>query len=155
MGNIKQLQDGLRKLWTNELYSEEFNASPLSHKNFDHALKHVLKAAVRLLEMTEEADHHGKMNPLQEDQVVKYIADLVICAARLANVSPMGVIDLEKEVFHRIKSKMDAEIVDYEPHLIGALKKIRDARTSGCSTGEAMSKSEFWAREVLTAMGVE
>lgn len=30
-----------------------------------------------------------------------------------------------------------------------ALEKIRGARMSGCSTGEAMSKSEFWAREAL------
>jgi len=151
MGNIKRLQDGLKKLWTNELYSAEFNASPVEHKDFDHALKHVFKAATRLLEMTEDGDHHGKMNPLQADQVEKYLADLVICAVRLANVNPHGPTNLEAIIFNRIHQKMGVNL-DQEPDLIAVLEKIRSARVSGCSTGEAMSKIECWAREAIAAV---
>lgn len=108
MGNVQRLQDGLKKLWTSELYSEQFKKSPLTYKDFDHALKHVLKAGVRLLEMVEEADHGG--SHFEIPAVEKYVADLVICAARLANVAPHGALDLEKIVFDRIERKMGAKI---------------------------------------------
>jgi hypothetical protein len=152
MGNIQRLQDGLKKLWTNELYSERFNASLLTHKDFDHALKHVFKAAGRLLEMTEEADHGGSM--FEIPAVEKYIADLVICAVRLANVAPNGPVDVETVVFDRIRRKMGAEL-NTEPDLIDVLRKIRNARMEGCSTGEAISKIEYWAREAMAAAGIK
>jgi len=109
MGNIQRLQEGLKKLWTNELYSEQFKDSPSKYKDFDHALKHVLKAATRLLEMTEDADHTG-VSTFDGNAVKKYVADLVICAVRLANVDPTGLLDLEKAVFERIERKMGARL---------------------------------------------
>ena len=149
MGNIKRLQLGLVKLWTNELYSSEFNASPLKYKDFDHALKHVFKAAGRLLEMTETMDHSSEIVWVAEP-VRKYLADLVICAIRLANVNPSGLIDIEETIFDRIEQKMGVKL-DTEPDLIAVLKKIKDARVSGCTTGEAISKIECWAREAIAA----
>ncbi len=109
MGIIQTLQTELKKLWTNELYSKEFNSSPLKHKDFDHALKHVFKAATRLLEMTEEVDHSDEM---QHDPAAirKYLADLVISTVRLANVSPTGEVDIEKAIFDRIERKMGKKI---------------------------------------------
>lgn len=109
MGNVQRLQDGLQKLWTDELYSEQFKSSPSRYKHFDHALKHVLKAGVRLLEMAEEADHTGVSN-FDKDAVQKYVADLMICSIRLANVSPTGNLDLEKAVFDRIERKMGVRL---------------------------------------------
>jgi|SRR6185369_3143902 len=150
MGNIKRLQDGLKKLWTNELYSETFNASPVKHKDFDHALKHVRKAAQALENMTEAVDHSDEV--VHDPAAIrKYIADIVISAIRLANVSPAGEVDVEKAIFDRIEQKMDAKL-DQEPDLIAVLEKIRSARVSGCSTGEAMSKIECWAREAIAAV---
>jgi hypothetical protein len=108
MGNVQRLQDGLKKLWTDELYSEQFRVSPSKYKHFDHALKHVLKASVKLLEMTEEADHGGSF--FEIPAVEKYVADLLICAVRLANVAPNGALNLEKIVFDRIERKMGARI---------------------------------------------
>jgi hypothetical protein len=109
MGNLKLLQEGLKKLWTNELYSEKFNASPLKHKDFDHALKHVFKAASRLMEMTEEIDH-SEME-LDPAAVRKYLADLVISTVRLANVNPSGELDIELAVFERIERKMGVNLL--------------------------------------------
>lgn len=130
MGNVRRVQDGIKKLWTGELYSEQFKNSPVKHKDFDHALKHVLKAAVRLLERTEESDHSGA-TPLDAAFVEKYVADLVICAVRLANVNPSGPIDLENAIFDRIESKMGArlerEADGEEKRLIQRIRVLRTA----------------------------
>ena len=151
MGNIQLLQDGLRKLWTDELYSEQFRTSPSKYKDFDHALKHVLKATVKLLEMTEEADHEGaSVGFFGHAAVRKYVADIVISAARLANVSPTGPFSLEQAIFERIERKMGAKL-DVEPDLVELLRKIRDARLNSGSSGQALSMIECLAREAVDA----
>lgn len=142
MGNIQVLQTELKRLWTNELYSEAFNASSIKHKDFDHALKHVRKAVQALENLTEEADHSGSSEPIDESTLRKYLADIVISTARLANVAPtVRQVDLESAVFDRIRRKMGADL-SVEPDLIGVLRKIKDARASGCSTGEAIAAAE-------------
>lgn len=108
MGNVQRLQDGLKKLWTDELYSDQFRSSPSKYKDFDHALKHVRKAAQALENMTEEADHGA--DSFDANAVKKYVADLMICAIRLANVSPTGALDLEDAVFDRIERKMGVRL---------------------------------------------
>ncbi len=155
MGIIKRLQEELKRLWTDEQYSNEFRARPSLYKDFDHALKHVRKAAQALENMTEEADHSGMAEIFDREMLQKYIADIVISAVRLANVAPGVMIDLEDAILQRIELKMGAKIVDQETNLIAALRRVRCARAGGCSTGEAMAKSEFWAREALSAAGVK
>jgi hypothetical protein len=109
MGNLKLLQDGLKKLWTNELYSKTFNASPVKHKDFDHALKHVRKATQALENMTEVVDHSDEV--VHDPAAIrKYIADIIISAVRLANVCPTGEINVEQAVFNRVEQKMGAAI---------------------------------------------
>jgi hypothetical protein len=107
---LKMLQEKLPEIWTNEFYSVLFNSSPVPYKDFDHALKHVLKAAVRLQEMTEEADHSGVEKLPPKEDVEKYLADLVICAVRLAIKSPVGEIDLEQAIRDRIRKKMYVDL---------------------------------------------
>lgn len=104
---LKMLQAELPKLWTDEEYSKAFRASPSKYKDFDHALKHVLKAAVALQNMVEVADHiEVPAFAFPEKKVKKYLADLVICAVRLALKSPGMKFDLEKEIIGRIEKKM-------------------------------------------------
>lgn len=43
----------------------------------------------------------------------------------------------------------DARLICAAPAMFDALQKILNARASGCTTGEAMSKAECWAREAL------
>jgi hypothetical protein len=107
---LKFLQDTLAKLWTDELYSEQFKNSPSKYKDFDHALKHVRKAAQALENMTEEADHAGAEKIFEQPAIEKYVADIVISAIRLANVAPTGVLDVEKAVLDRIERKMGMKI---------------------------------------------
>jgi hypothetical protein len=108
---LKLLQAELPKLWTDELYSEQFKASPSKYKDFQHALLHVRKAEGRLSEMVEEADHDGVPRSFPIDDVEKYIADLVICTVRLALTYPGGAIDLEKAVLGRIERKMGVRLM--------------------------------------------
>lgn len=148
MGNIKRLQLELVRLWTDEFYSDEFKTSPLKHKHFDHALKHVFKAAAKLLEITEEIDHSSEI-VWDPRPIRKYVADIIISAVRLANVNPTGFINIEEAIFERIERKMGAKI-DTEPDLIEVLKKIVDIDAS-ISPTTAMYQSKRWAQDAIAA----
>lgn len=105
--NLTELQDAVARGWTDEGYSKEFRARLSLYKHFDHALKHVRKAAQALENMTEFADHHAEeMAAPTKKEIGKYVADLVICAARLANVAPWAVINLEQAVADRVEEKI-------------------------------------------------
>lgn len=105
---LKFLQAELPGLWTDEQYSLEFRQDPCPYKDFQHALLHVGKAMNRLNEMVEAADHGAVSFPPAD--VEKYVADLVICALRLAIKNPTGEFDLERAVFGRIETKMGAKL---------------------------------------------
>lgn len=81
MMTISEIQEHVRRAWTNETYSKEFNASPVEHKDFAHAVLHILKAAGKLAAIVDDLDH-GK--PVEES-IGKFVGDLIICAARIAN----------------------------------------------------------------------
>jgi|SRR6185436_13048295 len=99
---IKDLQ--VKLPWTVH-YHRDFRASPMTHKDFGHALLHVTKAAGKLAALVNDAEHGGcEFKPEETD---KYIADLVICALRMANTCPGRTIDLEAAVIARIKEKND------------------------------------------------
>lgn len=108
---LRFLQQQLRKLWTDEHYSEEFKVRKSPYKDFDHALKHIRKAAQELENMTEEVDHSGSLSVFEASSLQKYIADILISAVRLANVTPLGVVDLEGTVLQRIERKMGVRLV--------------------------------------------
>lgn len=107
---LKQLQEAIEKAWTQNGYSEEFNKSPSKYKDFDHALKHVIKATAKLVSITEEADHDGVVVNLLDDAIKKYVADLVISTVRLANTCPLGKFDIEEAVRTRMLVKMDVRL---------------------------------------------
>jgi hypothetical protein len=109
---LKYLQTVLPGLWTQELYSQEFQERSSIYKDFQHALLHVGKALNRLNEMVEEADHDGVYRSFPSDDVEKYLADIVISTLRLAIKNPGtgGEIDLEKAVIRRIEQKMGVKL---------------------------------------------
>ncbi|WP_016751840.1 hypothetical protein [Leptospira kirschneri] len=101
--NIKNLQ--VKLPWTVK-YSEDFRLTPLTHKDFSHALHHVSKAVGKLHGLADDMDHNKELAlSLNPDDYGKYIADLVVCALRLANTFPGRIIDLESEVIKRIETK--------------------------------------------------
>ena len=86
---------------------------------FDRVLGHVHKAAGKLDGLSGDADHieavhhyrrlsaFGAAEDANGKPASVYIADLVICAARLAAICPSGEIDLEKAVADRMAEKRD------------------------------------------------
>lgn len=103
--SIKDLQCQLP--WTTH-YHHDFRSSPIAHKDFGHALLHVHKAAGKLAAVVDDAEHGG--SEFKPEEVDKYIADLVICALRMANVCPGRIIDLEAAIIERIESKNNVKI---------------------------------------------
>jgi hypothetical protein len=90
---------------------------------YDHVRDHITKAAGKLAGLSGDADHifagrsedsimiRADAFALAEEQNGKpaaaYIADLIICAAKLAALCPSGEIDLEKAVADRMAEKRD------------------------------------------------
>lgn len=103
---LSEIQKELATTWTLESYSAEFKALNLPYRDFDHTLKHVIKATGKLVSMTEEADH-GHESAFKTQKVANYLADLVICALRMASKYPYGAIDIESAVMARIREKAD------------------------------------------------
>lgn len=101
---IRELQSSLP--WTAH-YHHDFRASPMTHKDFQHGLLHVTKASGGLATILNDAEHGGVSwdHEVERHQVGKFLADLVICALRMANTCPDGVIDLQAAVQERIVSK--------------------------------------------------
>lgn len=104
---LRDIQDQLKLLWTGERYSREFLESAVVHKDFNHALLHVAKATGKLAAITEELDHDPQFaSRFSRRDGRKFVADLIICAVRMANTMPGGEIDVTEAVIERIKEKM-------------------------------------------------
>jgi len=109
MGDIslRELQE--RQPWR-DTYSQAFKDSRIPHKNFAHALTHLSKAAGKLSEIVDDGDHESPLTYFPKEDVAKFVGDLVICAIRMANTNPTGVIDLQKIVLDRIAQKTGVQL---------------------------------------------
>jgi hypothetical protein len=103
------MQEVQRRLPWGIHYGEAFKQSSVPHKDFEHALIHIMKAAGKLSAMVDDADHN-RPNSFPIENVQKYLADLVICSMRMANTSPSGLIDLWNAVIDRIESKNEVKL---------------------------------------------
>jgi len=85
---------------------------------FEHVLGHVSKAAGKLHGLVGDADHikeacgshvfaFREAEETNGKAASAYIADLIICAAKLAALCPSGEIDLEQAVADRMAEKRD------------------------------------------------
>lgn len=79
----------------------------MTHKDFGHALLHIHKAGGKLAAILDEAEHGGFdwADPAKRAEVEKYVADMVICALRMATTCPDGQIDLQRAVESRLAAK--------------------------------------------------
>jgi len=112
--SIRDLQVSLP--WTAH-YHRDFRSTPMTHKDFSHALLHVHKAGGKLASIIDEAEHAGFDWARSENraEVSKYLADFVICALRMANTCPDGIIDLQAAVESRLKAKNNQLALDAQP----------------------------------------
>lgn len=102
---LKELQETMP--WVAN-YHPDFVASQMTHKNFGHALLHAQKACGKLAAVINDAEHQGSnFNP---EEVDRFIADLVVCALRMASTIPGRHLDLEAEVVARIKRNNDVAV---------------------------------------------
>jgi hypothetical protein len=91
---------------------------------FEHALTHAMKALGGLAGVVDDADHArandagfgpeeiaaaSRYYPPPSPAVKKRIADLVICATKMAQRYPGGAFDLEAEVVDRVREKNGPE----------------------------------------------
>lgn len=101
---IREMQSGLP--WTGH-YHRDFRSTPMTHKDFAHGLLHIHKAGGKLATIVNDAEHGGVdwADPSVRNDVGKYVADMVVCALRMANTCPEGIIDLQRAVEDRITGK--------------------------------------------------
>ena len=105
--SIRELQSKLP--WTIH-YHRDFRSSPMAHKDFGHALLHIFKAAGKLAALVNDAEHAGcEFTAAQTDP---YVADMVVCALRMANTCPGRVIDLQEAVVRRIETKNAVQLTE-------------------------------------------
>lgn len=97
---LREMQSQLP--WTTH-YHRDFRASPMSHKDFGHALLHVTKACGKLASVVNDAEHGG--SEFTAEEVDRFVADLVVCALRMATTCPGRQIDLQRAVEDRIENK--------------------------------------------------
>ena len=110
---LRELQSNLP--WTAH-YHRDFRSTPMTHKDFAHALVHIHKAGGKLASIIDEAEHSGFdwADPINRCEVEKYVADMVICALRMATTCPDGQLDLQAIVETRLikKNNQLAEVDD-------------------------------------------
>lgn len=141
---IREIQTSLP--WTIR-YSRDFRANPQSHKDFAHALVHVTKALGHLMGLVDDMDHRREVadDATLRERYGKYVADLVVCAVRAANVFPGGVLDLQTATQDRIEVKNN--------HVEKASLPTGDYRESSTHWHAVGSKMEelgtFWATPEL------
>jgi hypothetical protein len=91
---IKKLQTEVNERWSRQLDNP-------CHRSADpnHALVHMTKALGKLASAVNDAEHEKR--PLRPDEVQKYLADLVICAARFGD----NLVDLDAACRLRLGEK--------------------------------------------------
>lgn len=122
---IRELQENLP--WGAHNYSATFQAYEAAHRDYAHAFLHVQKALGKLAPALDDADHIEdvafafKAHP----PAGKYIADIIICAIRMASTCPEGPIDIQAALEFRIaeieaksaaKSKKDPPSIEDLEH---------------------------------------
>lgn len=94
-------------------YSKEFNKastqSMLPHLDMQHAMIHVLKSMGKLAARFDQMDHGTNLTSDGED-VPNIVADLVVCALRMANTSPWGRFDLADAVRERLEKRNNVKL---------------------------------------------
>lgn len=95
--DLHKLQDEVNARWALQLNNP-------CHRSADanHALVHMTKALGKVASALNDAEHEGQA--LTAGEVERYLADLVICAARFGS----GVVDLDAACVARLAEKFPA-----------------------------------------------
>jgi hypothetical protein len=91
--DLKELQNEVNSRWS----GQKDNPCHLSDPN--HALMHMTKALGKIASALNDAEHADRA--LTAVELEKYLADLVICAARFGH----GIVDLDVACVSRLAEK--------------------------------------------------
>ena len=91
--DIKTLQDEVNARWGSQDHNLCYRSDP------NHALVHMTKALGKIASALNDAEHEQRVPTA--DEVGKYLADLVICAARFGK----DVVDLDAACAARLAEK--------------------------------------------------
>lgn len=92
--DLRTLQNEVNRRWP-----KQTNNPCHSSADAAHALVHITKAAGKVAAALNDAQHEGR--DVRDREVSKYLADLVICAARFGD----GFVDLEHACIQRLAEK--------------------------------------------------
>lgn len=139
--NLRWLQKNLP--WQGQ-YTDTFERGP-KHNHFAHNVLHLAKAVGKLAAAVEPLDHR---NGTVTGHVSTALADVVICALRLANVCPERAIDLEAAVIERLKEKNDLKPT-WPPsenlQMISNLHEVFWKRYQRSCANESGEKTRIWS----------
>lgn len=105
--DIKDVQKVAETRWGSSEYGPEYNARPDPQRDAHHATLHLTKSLGKIAGELDRLDHGDASG----SGVMTALADIVICAARVASQWPDFKIDLEEAVQQRIESKFPAQNV--------------------------------------------
>lgn len=100
--DIKTLQDEVNRRWG----SQDANLCHRSDTN--HALVHMTKALGKIASALNDAEHERRTSTA--DEVEKYLADLVICAARFGH----NIVNLDTACIRRLAEKFPSTTSEAE-----------------------------------------
>jgi hypothetical protein len=96
---LADLQEKVARIWLDDDYRS-------GTKHDHHAMLHIFKAGGKLAAMLEAIEHKGGDFVGGADDV-RFLADVVICAARLAERWPGGPVSLDTAVDLRLRQILD------------------------------------------------
>jgi hypothetical protein len=113
---LEELQQEIARRWGSSEYGPAYLARQDPQRDAHHALLHVHKAGGKLAGTLDGLDHvvgeglpgavaASVAGPACADEAGRYLADLVICATRVAERWPGGAIDLQKAITERLAAK--------------------------------------------------
>lgn len=104
--SVSSVQSRLPEYWTDQSYPDSFNGAPLPHRHYNHALTHAMKALGGLAALSDALDHERVDQEMEgyRSNAGKWLADLVICAARMSEQIDVNLSDATAA---RIQSLID------------------------------------------------
>ena len=95
--DIAKLQQIVNERWTAQ------DANPCRLSDRSHAFVHLTKALGKIASAHNDAEHENR--ELRADEIDKYLADLVICAARFGD----GIVNLDAACIARLRDKFPSD----------------------------------------------
>lgn len=106
-GSLRWVAHELATRWGSSAYSEAYNARKDPQRDAHHALLHITKAVGKVASELDALDHGS---PASAETVEKALADIVICATRVASVWPGGLKSIAVAVALRIAEKFPEKV---------------------------------------------